>query len=122
MFAPSTILVHGDRSHLTNTVHQKPTLRFFGDQLREEERKQLIHDIPELCREANGSLKGDRDGWEAVYQDFIGKISAPIAGNQEGQSFEEILQQRSEPICVFGWQSHRFARKTVALHECTLSD
>jgi hypothetical protein len=121
MFAPSTILVHGDRSHLTNIVHQKPTLRFFRDQLTEEERKQLIHDIPDLCREADGSLKGDRDGWEEVYNDFLGKVSAPLAGNQEGLSFEEILQQRSEPIFVFGWQSQRFARKTVAFHECTLS-
>lgn len=122
VFAPSTIFIHGDRSLLTNIVHQNPLIRFFGNQLSEEERKQLVHAIPDLCKDAKGTMKGDIDGWEEIYHEFLEKVSAPQAENQEGQSFEEIVQERSEPIFVLGWQSSRFARKTVALHECILSD
>jgi hypothetical protein len=105
------------RSRFTDITHQKPILRFFGNQLSEEERKQLIHhDIPDLCRDAKDAMKGDRDGWEIVYNDFFQRVSAPIAENQ-GHSFDDILEQTGEPILVLGWQSSRFARKTVALHE-----
>lgn len=120
-FAPSTVSVHGDRSYLTNIVHQKPTLRFFPDQLSEEDQRQLVHRIPGVCRTAKDRFRSDCDGWEEVYHEFLEHVSAPIAENQEGQSIEEILQENSEPIFVLGWQSARFARKTVTKHECILS-
>jgi hypothetical protein len=115
--AVSVLASEGYRSRFTNIVHQKPILRFFGNQLPEEERKKLKHDIPDLCRDSKDAMVGDREGWETVYHEFFRKVSAPIAENLEGQTFEDILENNGEPVLVLGWQSSRFAKKTVALHE-----
>jgi hypothetical protein len=120
-FAHSTVSVHGDRSYLSNVVHQKPTLRFFPDQLSEDDRTQLVHRIPGVWKDTKDRFRGDCDGWEEVYREFLENVAAPIAENQEGLPIEEILQENSEPIFVLGWQSARFARKTVSKYECILS-
>jgi hypothetical protein len=115
--AVSVLASEDYRSCFTNIVHQKPILRFFGNQLPEEERQQLNHDIPDLSRDAKDAMKGDRDGWEGVLHEFLAKVSVPIVEGLEGKSFEQILEDSGESVLVLGWQSSRFAKKTVALHE-----
>jgi hypothetical protein len=119
-FAQSSVMVHGDRSRLTNIFHQPPILRFFGNQLSTEEREQLVHIIPDMNRDAKNRMSGDRDGWEEIYSEFLRLVSAPISEDREGLSFEEIFERVGEPVLVFGWQSTRFSRKTVAHNECVL--
>jgi hypothetical protein len=115
--AVSVLASEDYRSRFTNIIHQRPILRYFSNHLPEEERQQLNNDIPDLCRDAKDAMKGNIVGWEGVLHEFLTKVSAPIVEDLEGKSFEEILVDNGEPILVLGWQSSRYAKKTVALHE-----
>jgi len=104
-------------TRFTNMIVQNPTLRLYPGHFSEEKLSRLDPDLVEVWRNEKDKMVGRGDGWEETYREFIEKITSPIPDGLEGESFQEIVQERGNEVLVMGWQSGRFARKTVALYE-----
>jgi len=104
-------------TRFTNMADQDPYIRFFPSHFSEEQRKSLSHgDILEVWRDERDKMEGRGDGWEEKYRFFIEKITSPIPDGLEGESFQQIVEERGNGVLVMGWQSGRFAKKTVVVY------